>query len=330
MKNNSLTFQVSTFDNIWDTNNEDQSKNYDAEQILDIIRTGSHGIPDKVYAIRKSTSKEEKDNLKGNLRVVLWQGIFTKRNKTSCRSLSSLVCIDIDHRDEQVLDNIKRTLTGWPFVWAFFRSPSGDGLKVIIHTDNYDIDQYSNCYRQVEQIFIDHFGIKPDPSCEDLSHACYISYDPELYHNERTLPWHFEYKPEFDKPVNPHYQLSYTPNEKPELTPAEMFIAQMNKQRSPLTDDQIIKILDIRWSKFQDNYKDGNRTHSVFVQASKLCLAGIDEDMAVDYLKSKFLPTGFEEWKLRHEVGRAYQKNIHLYCSERLNYKPYSQYKREH
>ena len=43
-----------------------------------------------------------------------------------------------------------------------------------------------------------------------------------------------------------------------------MFIAQMNKQRSPLTDDQIIKILDIRWSKFQDNYKDGNRTHSVF------------------------------------------------------------------
>ncbi len=109
-----------------------------------------------------------------------------------------------------------------------------------------------------------------------------------------------------------------------------MFIAQMNKQRSPLTDDQIIKILDIRWSKFQDNYKDGNRTHSVFVQASKLCLAGIDEDMAVDYLKSKFIPTGFEEWKLRHEVGRAYQKNMHLYCSERLNYKPYSQYKREH
>ena len=26
MKNNSLKFQVSTFDNIWDTNNEDQSK----------------------------------------------------------------------------------------------------------------------------------------------------------------------------------------------------------------------------------------------------------------------------------------------------------------
>ena len=47
----------------------------------------------------------------------------------------------------------------------------------------------------------------------------------------------------------------------------------MNKQKSPLTDYQIIKILDTRWSKFQDNYKDGNRTHSVFVQASKLCLA---------------------------------------------------------
>lgn len=330
MENESLKFQVSAFCNVWDTDNKDLRKNYNAEFILDIIKTGTYGILDKVDAIRRSTSKNVKDKLKCNLQVVMWQGIFTERKDIACSSLSSLVCIDIDHRDEQVLNNIKHALTDLSFVWAVFRSPSGDGLKVIIHTDNYDIGRYSNCYRQVEQFFIDHFGIKPDPKCEDLSHACYISYDPELYHNERTLPWHFEYKPEFDKPVNPQYQRSYSPNDKHELTPAEVFIAQMNKQRSPLTDEQIIKILDIRWRTFPDNYKDGHRTYSVFVQASKLCLAGIDEDMAIDYLKSKFLPTGFAEWKLRHEVNRAYQKNIHLFCSKRLNYKPYSQYKREH
>ena len=54
MKNNSLKFRVSTFDNIWDTNNEDQSKNYDAEQILDIIRTGSWNFG--VAAKRQSSS----------------------------------------------------------------------------------------------------------------------------------------------------------------------------------------------------------------------------------------------------------------------------------
>ena len=332
MQNNSFnnSFQVSTFNNIWDIDNKDLSKNSDVGVILDNIKTGNYGVSEKVKAIRSATTKDEKDKLKGNLKVVMWQGIFTKRSNSDCVSLSSLVCIDIDHRDEQVLDDIKRTISGWSFVWAYFRSPSGDGLKVIIKTDNYDIGRYSNCYRQVEQIFMREFGIKPDPSCEDLSHACYISHDPGLYHNDMALPWHYEYKPEFDKPVNPQYQRLIGSNDIPVLTPAEKFIAQMNKQRSSLTDEQIMRILDIKWSKFPDNYKDGNRTHSIFVQAGDLCKAGIDEDMAVDYLKSKFLPTGYQEWKLMHEIRRAYQKNIHLYCSERLNYKPYSQYKRKH
>lgn len=109
------------------------------------------------------------------------------------------------HMPQHELDRIKADGNGMGCTYCCFKSPSGDGLKVIIHTDNYDIDKYSNCYRQVEQIFIDYFGIKPDKKCEDLSRACYISYDPELYHNERTFPWHFEYKPEFDKRVNsPH------------------------------------------------------------------------------------------------------------------------------
>ena len=104
-------------------------------------------------------------------------------------------------------------------------------------------------------------------------------------------------------------------------------MAKMNKARCPLSDEQIITILDIRWSKFPDNYKDGNRTKSIFVQASTLSKAGIDESKAIDYLKTKFLPTGFRKDKLEYETQRAYQKSKHLFGSERCKYKSYDEYK---
>ena len=65
--------------------------------------------------------------------------------------------------------------------------------------------------------------------------------------------------------------------------------------RNPMTDEQIIKILDIRFQKFPDNYIDGNRTHSIFIQAEELCEAGIDIEKAINYLESRFLPTGYDK-----------------------------------
>lgn len=248
-------FQVSAFCDVWDVNNNNQNKNYDAEFILDIIRTGNKGVANKINAIRKATTKEERDKLKQRLQTVMWQGIFAERNNNSCLSLSGLVCIDVDHVDEHELDRIKQTLSGWSCVLAFFTSPSGDGLKVIIKTDNNSIDDYGNCYRQVEQLFTDAFGIQPDSRCEDLSHPCYISYDPGIYYNPNATSWHYEHKPEFDRILE--QQSHQGPNDGTvlELSPYDKFMAQMNKIRCPLTDEQIITILDIKWSKFPKNYR---------------------------------------------------------------------------
>ena len=322
---------VSVFNNIWDTDNENLTKNCDAKIILDIIRTGDYGVAGKINAIRNAVTKEQRDDLKKHLFVITWQGIFSRKNNNGCVSLSSLVCIDIDHQTEQDLEHIKQDISSWPFVLAYFLSPSGDGLKVIIRTDNFSISDYGNCYRQVEQLFTDAFGIQPDSRCEDLSHPCYISYDPGIYYNPNAASWHYEHKPEFDKPIQPqNYSSSSTRHvaqpDKPYLT-VEGFIAEMNRMRCTLTDEQIITILDIRWSKFPNNYQDGNRTKSVFAQACGLCKAGIDMEKALDYLKSKFLPTGFNEGKVERAVYNAYDRNQHLFGSERSNYRSYNEYK---
>ena len=327
-------FVVGVFNNIWDTDNENLTKKCNADVIMDIIATGDYGIAEKINGIRNAANKEQRDELKKHLFVITWQGVFSHKNNNGCVSLSSLVCIDIDHRTKQELDCIKQTISGWPCVLAFFMSPSGDGLKVIIRTDNYSIPDYGNCYRQVEKLFTDAFGILPDSRCEDLSHPCYISHDPDIYYNPDATSWHYEHKPEFDKPKQSSVpgassDNSTTQPDKPFLT-AEGFIAEMNRMRCTLTDEQIIKILDIRWSKFPNNYQDGNRTKSMFVQACWLCKAGIEMDKALDYLKSKFLPTGFSEDKLEHGVYNAYEINKNLFGSERSKYRSYNEYKSGH
>ncbi len=326
--NNQL--MVSVFNNIWDTDNGNLTKNCDVKTILDIIRTGDYGIADKINAIRNTVTKEQRDELKKHLFVITWQGIFSRKNNNGCESLSSLVCIDIDHQSGQDLVGIKQTISSWPFVLAFFTSPSGDGLKVIISTDNYSIDDYGNCYRQVEKLFTDAFGIKPDSRCEDLSHPCYISYDPGIYYNPNATSWHYEHKPEFDRILEQQSHQGSNDGTVLELSPYDKFMAQMNKIRCPLTDEQIITILDIRWSKFPKNYQDGHRTKSVFAQACGLCKAGIEMEKALDYLKSKFLPTGFNEDKVERAVYNAYDRNQHLYGSERSNYRSYNEYKLGH
>ena len=328
--NNQLT--VSVFNNIWDTDNENLTKNCDVKNILDIIRTGDYGVADKINGIRNAANKEQRDELKKHLFVITWQGVFSHKNNNGCVSLSSLVCIDIDHQTVSDLQHIKQTISAWPFVLAFFMSPSDDGLKVIIRTDNYSIDHYGNCYRQVEKLFTDAFGIQPDSRCEDLSHPCYISYDPGIYYNPGAASWHYEYKPEFDKPKQSSVPGASSGNnnpqsDKPFLT-AEGFIAEMNRMRCTLTDEQIIKILDIRFRRFPDNYIDGNRTRNIFIQAKTLCEAGIDIEKAIDYLKTRYLPTGYDENKLIYEVNRSYGKNADMFGMKRGDYKPYSEYKK--
>ncbi|MBQ2490184.1 MAG: hypothetical protein II539_00680, partial [Muribaculaceae bacterium] len=66
-----------------------------------------------INAIRNAVSKEDRDRLKQKLQVVMWQGIFTQRNNNGCKSLSSLICIDLDHQTRQDLDNIRNTISGW-------------------------------------------------------------------------------------------------------------------------------------------------------------------------------------------------------------------------
>ena len=319
--------QVTYFDNISDVKNYDYKKSCWISTIISRMKDPNSKIAQKISVVRPIKDDELRKKAKRFLPVIMWQGIFHHRGNNGCTSLNGLMCIDIDHKTDEELKMIKQTVMGWGCTYCCFMSPSGDGLKVVIKTDNISLIHYSNLYRQLEQMFIDYFGIEPDNDCEDVGRACYCSFDPDLYYNPNAIPLHLEYDPKYDKQESEHNNTSASYSQ-PTITPTDRFIARLNSMRNPMTDEQIIKILDIRYQKFPDNYIDGNRTHSIFIQAKTMCEAGIDIETAIDYLKTRYLPTGYGEEKLKYEVNRSYSKNAEMFGMKRGEYKPYSEYKK--
>ena len=301
--------------------------------LFECIRVGGQygAIKEKVNLIRRTPDKDARNELKQNiLPLVTWQGIFNHRSKGGLQALSSLICIDIDHRTNDELTAIGSELMTWPYVVAFFCSPSGDGLKVIIKTDLFNPQHYINCYKQLEKLFVDRFGVEPDNKCEVICQGCFMSYDPNIYVNTEVEDWHFEHDPAFDileKSVE-GYRASSGYSEV-QISAYTAFTNQLATVKNGMTDEQILQILDRKFHGYKHNYVDGNRTEAIFVQASKLCKAGIPQDKAIEYLKSQFLPTGYQETKLVYEAGRGYEKNSALYGIERGDYLPYNEYKKK-
>lgn len=285
--------------------------------LFESIRTAAT-IQGVIEEIRREPTANKR--LKCALPVIMWQGTFSRRADNGLQSLSSLMCADIDHKTQEELMTLRASLMNEPWVMALFRSPSGDGLKVIVKTDNYDVAHYKNCYRQLEKMFEEKYGIAPDNRCEAVSQGCFASYDPDIYVNPHVQDLHLEYNPAFDiTPTTIHQGDTHTFAAPKPMSQVELFLGQLG---NGLSDEEIIEIADKRFARYPNNYTDGYRTKAIFVQAATLCKAGIPKEKALKYLKEHFLPTGYDEWKLEYETARAYSKWDDHFGSERGNYRP--------
>ncbi len=288
------------------------------ESLIECFRIGG-SMKNIIYEIRNNPIENRKA-LKHQRPVIIGQGGFSYREDKGVQSLSSLMCIDIDNKTEQELSALRTALINEPWVMAVFRSPSGDGIKVIVKTDNYDTSVYKNCYRQLEDLFQKRYGIKPDNNCEPLSQGCFASYDPDIYINPNVQDLHLQYDPAFDKVKNVTNSLVSKNIFQPEaFSMTDRFLGMLG---TGLSDEDIMEIADKRFARFPKRYTDGYRTKSIFVQASTLCKAGIPIDKALTYLKEHYLTTGYDEDKLENETRRAYEKCATVMGSERGSYRP--------
>jgi putative DNA primase/helicase len=161
------------------------------DEIWDAVRTGAHGLKEKISQIRNryeaekditgdvAKAKKAVADLKLELPGFLPSGTFTKRENNALVEYSAILCADLDSLGER-LTPIRNTLRDMPFVRAIALSPSGDGLKVFINVIN-DPLRHEDSFRNIKIGIRESLDVEIDEKCKDLARICFFTYDPDLW-----------------------------------------------------------------------------------------------------------------------------------------------------
>lgn len=248
------------------------------EKILDRIKKGTDKI--LIESIRNATTKEEKNKLKSKLPAILFQGEFTHRAIIGLINSSGLMILDFD--DIETTEELNKTfeiLKQNKHIVSVFVSPSGFGLKAILHINKVDSTTYTKIFKKFKKDFNYNYF---DVVTSDVSRVCFSSYDPNIYIN---------YEAEIYNPTI--IDEGYNVVDKVPLIPI-------------YNEDVIIdKIMKFNFSK---SFKEGERNAFLFDLAGLFCEYGISESYAIGYIFNNVVHGDFSERETEFAIKSAYRK----------------------
>lgn len=255
-----------------------------------------------VDVIAKEQDKSTRNKLKEKLLPVFCpNGTFQKREDQALIDMSGVVCLDLD--DVKDLQGEKNRLKAFPCVLSIFRSPSQNGLKVLVLHDLIDPMRFHDMYsylgerlgltRRTDLIF--------DTSCGHVSRACFMSVDKDIYINDSAIAYHVDIDAlpqSISKPV------AKQGNNK-----------DFSGCVTALTDSAEVRKRILEEHELFEKYysmQKGNRNCNLFILASFFKDSGIPEQFAEDYLVIYYQDNanGFTAEEIKKTVQSAYSTNV--------------------
>jgi len=269
------TYNITIFKSIKETNTPFYRE---AHQILERIKNGAS--KELVKKIRLEKNKSERNEMKKMLPSICFSGTFNKRADTSIIEHSGLVCLDFDGYEKQKdLLQDKEMLTKNKYVFSVFISPSGNGLKVLVKIPK-EIDNHINYFNSLEKHFNSTYF---DNTSKNISRVCYESYDPLIHINENSSVW-----------------------DKIEETQYNEVIKHRDIATIPITDEnKIVEILVKWWSK-KYPMVDGQRNHNTFILAMAFNEFGINKSLA-SYILNQYSTDDFPVQEISMTIDSAYR-----------------------
>ena len=166
------------------------------KQFADKVRNPDRKFIDFILQLRKIIAIDTKKyrELKTRLPYVVAATFNPQFRKIENFASTQYFILDIDHLTDKEIDikQITEKLKSDPRIAMIFRSPSNDGLKLFFKTDNpfRDAGKYSLFYKTFAQSFSSEYSIEQvvDKRTSDVSRACFVSYDPDVWYNENAEP----------------------------------------------------------------------------------------------------------------------------------------------
>jgi len=242
-------------------------------KVLDQIKSGS--FKNQIAIIRVEKDKTVRNDLKSKLPYVTFSGVFSSRSNSNLKTPSGLVCLDLD--GVQDLDSVRDKINSDKYTFSSFLSPSGDGLKVLVKIPLIDNNEdYQDYYIEVSKHYNKYS--KTDEATKDLSRACYLSFDDDLFlNNESEL-----FTDKFYRPL-----------------PKENKVINI-----PITDsNEIAERLD-KW--FQKRWNSTNRNKNLHAFARQMNAFGVDKNTCEQYL-FRYEQSDFKQKEIQLLINSAYK-----------------------
>lgn len=153
------------------------------EDVFDAIKKGAY--KEHIDKIRNTEDPTLKSDLKKELPAIMFGGTFLEDRLTPTK-ISRLVCVDFDRVPN--LEQIIKRLKFSSFVYMFFVSPSGNGLKVIIRTNAKTAEEYKIEINRLFD-FYNRIGLYADTQKQSINDLCFYSSDPNAYLNTSATIW---------------------------------------------------------------------------------------------------------------------------------------------
>lgn len=301
--------KISLFGKITNINHPQE---YDIDKVLDIIKNDTYFyVADKVDAVRKATTKDDKETAKMKLPAVTWNGTFKTKNRSDLIHYSSFTALDFDHIPAEKMDEFGKWLQSFPYVYAYYITPSGKGYKAIILHDNYEPLYHYDLYNQLLELFD---CPEKDTSTTDLARGNFLSYDPNLWKNPNPQPFHFV--PSTPEPIIPDTVTETVIKDEAGnemITEDDSYVANFlnTLSRQVVSDDSIIRILGSIWT---GKSLANGRNNTAMAYAGVLCKAGVEKNRAKSFIE-ELIP----DFDITEIIEYAYSHNT--FGCERRKYR---------
>lgn len=218
---------------------------------------------EEIRSLKAEGKTEEAQEKKKQLPAFTPSATFRgRRLMENIENYSGFLHLDFDKLTPEQMQNATITLAQIPFTFAFFVSPSGNGLKVFVEVDT-DLEHHDIAYAQVKSYYEEKLGLPADEKCKDITRLCFVSYDPQLYKNIANEKFKVQLPPEIAVPA-------------PVLSPTPILPHMV--QVLPEPDDLELEFLfkqQIEFTNRKIQYTDGNRNNFIYALASNCNRVGI-------------------------------------------------------
>jgi hypothetical protein len=116
------------------------------------------------------------------------------KSNSNIKQLNNLIVIDID---TDVSDNLIFSLQQDQYTHVLHRSFGGDGVCIFVKINS---ELFKESFNQLAQYYFEKYGLVIDQACKNKNRLRFLSYDPCIFYNEKSLK--FKAKKEKEKELN--------------------------------------------------------------------------------------------------------------------------------